>query len=129
MLLLHVDTDDALPVHDQLRQQLHLLIASGALAPGARLPTIRQLAADLGVAKGTVSRVYESLFQEGMIEGNRRRGTAVATRPSTRPAGETSSALAQHALRLALAALQAGVTADIVHNLVDEAMASLKGAG
>jgi DNA-binding transcriptional regulator YhcF (GntR family) len=52
------------------------------LAPGARLPTIRQLAGDLGVAGGTVSRAYRELERDGVITGRGRHGTFVRERPA-----------------------------------------------
>ena len=121
-MLLSVDPDDPVPVHEQVEQQLRLVIASGALAAGSQLPTIRQLASDLGLAKGTVSRAYESLAREDLIEANRRRGTVVARRATVRSSGSVRAVLAGHAMRLALAAAQAGASPELLHSLVDEAL-------
>ena len=51
----------------------------GTLIPGGRLPTVRSLAADLGIAAGTVARAYKELEASGLIESRRRRGTVVAS--------------------------------------------------
>jgi DNA-binding transcriptional MocR family regulator len=51
-----VDTAGRIPPYEQIRIQLAGLVHSGRLAEGDRLPTVRQLAADLGLANGTVSR-------------------------------------------------------------------------
>jgi GntR family transcriptional regulator len=53
-------------------------VAVGTLAPGSRLPTVRSLAADLGIAAGTVARAYKKLEAGGLVEA-RRRGVTVVT--------------------------------------------------
>ena len=72
-----VDLDSPVPPFEQLRAQVHGLISSGALAAGTRLPAVRQLAGDLGVAPGTVARAYRELEAEGLVAGNGRHGTLV----------------------------------------------------
>ena len=63
---------------EQIRSQTADLIRSGELAPGQRLPSVRQLAADLGVAPGTVAKAYGLLEAEALISTSRTRGTHVA---------------------------------------------------
>ena len=75
-----MDLDSATPPYEQIRAQVSSLIALGALAPGSRLPTVRSLAADLGIAAGTVARAYRELEQSGLIATRRRNGTVVAGR-------------------------------------------------
>ncbi|MDF2051259.1 GntR family transcriptional regulator, partial [Arthrobacter sp. Cr_A7] len=53
-----IDLRSATPPYEQIRSQISSLVAVGDLAPGSRLPTVRSLAADLGVAVGTVARAY-----------------------------------------------------------------------
>ena len=76
-----VDLDSATPPYEQIRAQVSSLITLGALEPGARLPTVRRLAADLGIAAGTVARAYRELEQSGLIDTRGRRGTVVAGTP------------------------------------------------
>lgn len=81
-----VDLRSATPPYEQIRSQISSLIALGALAPGSRLPTVRSLAADLGIAAGTVARAYKELEAAGLVDSRRRGGTVVA--PATgRPGG------------------------------------------
>jgi GntR family transcriptional regulator len=81
--LLTVDTGNPTPPYEQLRRQLAGLIQSAALAPGDRLPPLRQLAADLGLAVGTVARTYRELESAGLVSSRRGGGTRVlATAPS-----------------------------------------------
>jgi DNA-binding transcriptional MocR family regulator len=76
-VIVHVDPADPTPVYEQLRAQVARMVAVGALAPGTQLPTIRQLASDLGLAKGTVAKAYEALLRDGVVESAGRRGTIV----------------------------------------------------
>ncbi|MEV6240340.1 GntR family transcriptional regulator [Lentzea sp. NPDC051838] len=80
-----VDVDNGVPPWRQVRDQLILLIGGGVLPVGSRLPTIRQLAADLGLAAGTVARAYRELETSGVITTGRRQGTVVAALPSHAP--------------------------------------------
>jgi DNA-binding transcriptional regulator YhcF (GntR family) len=73
-----IDPAAPLPPFVQLRAGLVDAVASGELAPGTRLPTIRRLAEDLGVAPGTVARAYRELEASRIIETRGRNGTFVA---------------------------------------------------
>lgn len=73
-----IDPASAVPPFEQLRTQLVDTVASGELAAGARLPTVRRLADDLGLAPGTVARAYRELETAGVIETRGRNGTFVA---------------------------------------------------
>ena len=77
-LVLTLDPDDPTPPYEQLRRQLADLITAGQLGPGDRLPPLRQLAGDLGVAVGTVARTYRELEREGLLTSRRGGGTRVA---------------------------------------------------
>jgi len=73
-----VDPDAARPLFDQLRSQLIDAIRDGRLPAGARLPTVRDLAAQLGLAVNTVARAYRELEAAGIVETRGRFGTFVA---------------------------------------------------
>ena len=77
-----VDLGSAVPPYEQIRAQIAALIALGTLETGARLPPVRRLAADLGIAAGTVARAYRELEQSGLIVTRRRNGTSVAGTPA-----------------------------------------------
>ena len=77
-----VDTTSQVPPYEQIRAQLAALIRTGRLVAGERLPTVRQLAADLGLAPGTVARAYRELEAAELIRTRRGAGTRVATLPS-----------------------------------------------
>jgi GntR family transcriptional regulator len=75
-LFLAVDPD--LAPFQQIMDQFRNLIERGELQPGETLPTVRQLAGDLGVAPNTVARAYAELQEEGWLTCEGRRGTHVA---------------------------------------------------
>ena len=69
-----IDPRSPVPPFEQLRVQLLAQVQSGELAPGARLPTVRRLADDLGIAPNTVARTYRELEASGIIETRGRNG-------------------------------------------------------
>src|SRR6185295_19105208 len=73
------------PPYEQLRRQIASRVGSGELTAGTRLPTVRALAADLGLAVNTVARVYRELEADGVVVTEGRRGTFVS--PSQAAAG------------------------------------------
>ena len=77
MRLLTIEPDSDLPPYEQLRTQVATMVADGELTPGQKLPTVRQLAADLGLAANTVARAYRELEADGVISTQGRRGTFV----------------------------------------------------
>jgi DNA-binding transcriptional regulator YhcF (GntR family) len=77
-LAISVDSEAATAPYEQVRAQVAALIARGALAEGDRLPTVRALAGDLGIAVNTVARAYKELEAEGLVTTGRRAGTTVA---------------------------------------------------
>lgn len=77
--LITVDLRDATPPFEQIRAQIASLIAVDHLTDGTRLPTVRALAGDLGVATGTVARAYKELEAQGLVESRRRLGTVVTS--------------------------------------------------
>lgn len=105
-MILRVDPASAVPVYEQLRSQLATMARSGALPVRAPLPTIRQLAADLGIAKGTVSKAYDALVREGVIVSDGRRGTSIAPQPPALGSRERERKLAEAAEQFAIAIVQ-----------------------
>lgn len=76
-MILEVDGRSPVPPYEQIREQVAALVRAGALTPGTRLPAIRQLANDLGLAGGTVARAYRELETAGLVIARGRHGTVV----------------------------------------------------
>jgi DNA-binding transcriptional regulator YhcF (GntR family) len=73
-----IDQHSATPPYEQLRTQVLDGIADGTLPAGTRLPTVRALAAQLGLAVNTVARSYRELETAGAIETRGRNGTVIS---------------------------------------------------
>lgn len=91
--MITIDTTSTVAPFEQIRSQLARQVSDRTLAVGTRLPTVRRLAADLGLAANTVARAYRELEEAGLIETRGRAGTFVGAR------GERSRAAVQQAAR------------------------------
>jgi DNA-binding transcriptional regulator YhcF (GntR family) len=112
---LTVSSDDPTPPYEQLRGQLSDLIEAGQLAEGERLPPLRQLAGDLGLAVGTVARTYRELEAAGLVRSRRGGGTRVALSAPKPSAAERKTRLAGLAAAYVLKARALGASdAEIV---------------
>jgi DNA-binding transcriptional regulator YhcF (GntR family) len=120
--LLTVVTDDVIPPYEQLRRQLAQLIGSGALAPGQRLPPLRQLAGDLGLAVGTVARTYRELEAEGLITARRGGGTRVTETLPAMTDRQRQEQLGEHAIDYVLKARLLGAGDDTIIEAVRQAI-------
>jgi DNA-binding transcriptional regulator YhcF (GntR family) len=109
------DPQASRPLFDQLRSQIIDGIRGGRLPPGTRLPTVRELAAQLGMAVNTVARAYRELESTGILETRGRFGTFVAR---TDPA---DAAMATAAHTYATAAKALGVDKDEALKYVEAA--------
>lgn len=112
-----LDMTAATPPYEQVRAQVAGLIRAGALRPGEKLPVVRALAADLGVATNTIARAYRELEASGLVTTRRRVGTIVQAAPA--PAGPD---LMRQATEFAAAARRAGLSDEAVIDLVRGAL-------
>lgn len=78
LLSIQIDRGSGIPVYLQVEERIRMLVRQGALVPGAALPTVRELAVELGVNANTVSRVYRQLQSDGVLVLERGVGTFVA---------------------------------------------------
>jgi DNA-binding transcriptional regulator YhcF (GntR family) len=95
------------PPYEQLRAQLASRIASGDLPAGTKLPTVRGLAAELGLAVNTVARVYRELEADGVVVTEGRRGTFVASAAIPPDATAAAATYAATSRRLGLTLAEA----------------------
>ncbi|MGW2090148.1 GntR family transcriptional regulator [Streptomyces sp. NPDC001880] len=102
-----VNHSSPVPPYEQLRAQLTDLISIGRLNHGDRLPSVRQLASDLGLAKNTVVRAYRELETGGLVKSRRGSGTQVVAPAAT---ADVKAKLAEHASSYAAAARQLNAT-------------------
>ena len=120
--MISVDASSPVPPYEQVRAQLADQISHGVLPIGTRLPTVRELAGDLGLAVNTVARAYHELETAGLVITRGRAGTTVHSTDLTR------QQLQQAAARYAKLAHDAGLTTrealDLVHTALDPKVAT-----
>ena len=105
---LQIDPADAAPIWQQIQQGVAHLVASGALAAGAAVPSVRDLARDLRVNPATVSKAYQKLVDAGMLVVRRGEGTFVADEPPVMDRAGRRQVLTQAATRYAVTAHNVG---------------------
>jgi DNA-binding transcriptional regulator YhcF (GntR family) len=84
MAAITIDLASPVPAYRQIASALRALLVAGELAPGTSLPTVRDLAVDLGVHHNTVAEAYRGLAEEGWLELRRKVGARVLDRPRPR---------------------------------------------
>ncbi|WP_353707784.1 GntR family transcriptional regulator [Cellulosimicrobium sp. ES-005] len=116
-LRVEIDLRSGIAPYEQIRSQVVAHVAAGRLRVGDRLPTIRALATDLGLAPGTVARAYRELEAARVVTTRRRAGTVVADGVSA------SDVAARHAAHeLVRAGREAGLSDDAILDVVRGAL-------
>lgn len=117
-MLISLKLDSDIPLYEQLRNQIVLGIATGKLLPQEKLPTVRQLAEELGINTMTVNKAYALLKQEHYIVIDRRHGAKVHAHPGKAAIDEETADQLEQKLELMIAeASLQGVAADTFYNL------------
>jgi GntR family transcriptional regulator len=116
-LRVEIDLRSGLAPYEQIRRQVVAHVAAGRLRVGDRLPTIRALATDLGLAPGTVARAYRELEAAGVVTTRRRAGTVVSDGVSP-----TDVAARHAAHELVRAGREAGLSDDEILDVVRGAL-------
>ncbi|MFG1603541.1 GntR family transcriptional regulator [Actinoplanes sp. NPDC049265] len=89
---IHIDHDSAVAPYEQVRLGIAALAAAGVYPAGHKLPPVRALATDLGLAANTVARAYRELEQAGLVETRGRAGTVITARAAHTPAEAQAAA-------------------------------------
>lgn len=112
-----IDFNSEEALYMQVRNQIILCVATSRIQEGDMLPSVRQLADDIGINMHTVNKAYTVLRQEGIVKVDRRRGAVIAIDiDRLKSLGEIKKELT---VLLAKAALK-NITSDEIHALVDE---------
>ena len=125
-MFLTIDASDSRPVYQQVVDGVKALIAGGHLREGAPLPSVRQVAGDLGVNFNTIATAYRQLQEEGFVNVRHGAGAVVASRSGRDVPAETS----RRSLRGALADLMlAGLGDREIVAAVREELSGLRAKG
>lgn len=118
--VLKIDLAIPEPAYEQITNGLRTLLVAGKFRPGGQLPTVRQLAMDLGVHHNTVAEAYRILAEEGWLDLKRGRGATVVERPQPEATPEARAKFARRLQELTARAIAEGVPgATIVQELDD----------
>jgi GntR family transcriptional regulator len=119
--------DSPVPLEEQLYRELRHSVASGEVGEGQELPSVRQLAGDLGIHWNTVARAYRRLSDEGLVAVRRGRGVRVLRQapPARRPDPALRQSVAQSLRDALTAAHLGGLPLEDVQALFKEQLSSL----
>ena len=107
--VLQIDLASPLPASEQIVRGLRATLLAGRFRPGDNLPSVRQLAVDLGVHHNTVAGAYRQLAEEGWLELRRGRGATVIERPAPAPTPRAEAEFRKRLGELVVKALAEGV--------------------
>lgn len=119
---LRIDPAAPEPLFEQIGQRVKESVAAGLMAPGDRLPSVRELARELAINPNTVARAYEALERDGVIVRRQGSGCFVTEQASPLREDERRKRLAEQARRLVTDAFHLGLDAADVEAAVAEAL-------
>jgi len=124
--VIKVDLDSPKPLEEQIVAGIRQAVAQGSIGPAAELPSVRQLAGDLGVHWNTVARAYRRLADEGVLSVRRGRGAVVRSDRRVSVRGTKASVRDQVTAAIA-AGLVGGLSREDIARLFDDALARFSG--
>lgn len=120
---LRIVLDGPIPVYRQIVDQIRTFCVEGMLKPGATLPSVRQLAASLGIHFNTVAEAYRTLADEGWLEVRQGRGVTVLERDQRQMPGGAAATLQSTRLRHLIAELRAhGMSPEWIRQEIEAAL-------
>jgi GntR family transcriptional regulator len=125
---LRIDLASAQPVYEQIVSGLRALLVSSEFESGEQLPTVRQLAIDLGIHHNTVAEAYRVLAEEGWLDLRRRRGAVVLDRRDPKATPEAKQDFRKRLEELIAKAITNGVPRSAIADRMAE-MARKLGQG
>jgi GntR family transcriptional regulator len=112
--VIRIDLGSPVPAYRQIVNALRALLVAGVFPVGEPLPTVRQLAVDLGVHHNTIAEAYRVLAEEGWLDLRRRHGAIVLDRSRPRPSRDARPSLVQRLRELTAEAQAAGLAPGVI---------------
>jgi GntR family transcriptional regulator len=128
-ILFDIKPRSSIPIYQQLVDGVKEAIARGVLAPGERMPTVREMATQLSINPNTIAKAYQKLETEGVIETMRSRGTFVAGRTVMADSPEARAKLAGLMEKVMVEAYHMGIDSDELRQLFDDSLEKWKQGG
>lgn len=125
-MFLHVEPDSGLAIYDQIVRQIKFAVATGALPAGEMAPSVRELARELAVNLNTVSKAYQQLQVEGVLESVRGMGLAVASGAVKQCRAERIRLVQERLREVLWEARQSGIEADELQRLITAEMPAVE---
>ena len=122
-----IDPNSGFPVYRQVVEQVKYYITSGALQPGAQLPSVRELAQRLSINPATVVKAYAELEAEGLLENQQGRGAFICESKSIFTQGDKEKVVRRLARQLAVESLQLGASQEFVEQILSDEWEQLSG--
>ncbi|MGD6816963.1 GntR family transcriptional regulator [Metabacillus sp. 113a] len=118
--MIQIDPRSSTPIYEQVVQSMKELCLKGALKPGDKLPSVRELATIIIANPNTVSKAYKELEREGIIETLRGRGTFVSENVKIKLDEGKTEMLKEQLKTLIIDAAYAGIDVSQLHDWLDE---------
>lgn len=125
-LHVHLSPNSGTPIYRQIADEVRSAWLRGALKPGEKLPSVRDLAATLGVNPTTVVKAYDALAAERLITKRQGQGVFLDPRASGAPDTETEDELTVLARKLAIEGRRAGWTETELKKLLGDQLRELR---
>ena len=119
---LDINPRSSTPIYQQLVDGVKELVARGILEPGERMPTVREMAAELSLNPNTIAKAYQRLEQEGIIETMRSRGTFVADRTVVFDKETAKQQLSDQVEKVLVEAYHLGLNREDIKQLFEESL-------
>ena len=119
-MYISVDPKSSTPLYVQIKEQMRLAVASGAIKPGEQVPTVRDLATQLRINLNTVARAYRELQSEGLLTSRQGSGTFVSPDAQAISQAESRQMVRQMLDRIAATARSLQIERDELLALVAE---------
>ena len=113
---IQINVASAMPVYRQVADQIRELLVSGEFQPGERLPTVRQIALDLGINHNTTAQAYRTLAGEGWLRLERARGAVVLERDTPGASKQTERQFVRRLRELIAEVRAAGVSTKVIRS-------------
>lgn len=125
MLFIRIEPSSGVPIYRQMMDQIRLQVATGVLAEGRQMPSVRGLARQLAVNQNTVLKVYNELCHDGVLTVERGSGTFVAADARTRGAADVRDAAAAAMCEAVVLGVQSGLGAAELHEILDRELGAV----
>jgi GntR family transcriptional regulator len=125
-MLIHIERGSSAPISRQIADQVRAACLSGSAEIGERLPSVRELARELGVNQNTVLRVYERLASEGLLERRQGEGTFVRGQGTARRVAVQKQQIEEELAAQVRRALMLGLTGKELSQLLERVVREAK---